>query len=142
INVELIGYVPSSFVYLVSDSHFDKSYRAYIDCEEELNDKDFGKIMKLNGKMIDQQTPIRVMNRRTDKVRQRKVYGIKIGKNEEGIYADIDCEAGTYIKELVNGDEGRTDPSFSKATNKKIVCKRLVVTRINDSFLDEALVNV
>jgi len=142
INVELIGYVPSSFVYLVSDSHFDKSYRAYIDCAEGLDGKDFEEIIKLKGKMIDQQTPIRVMDRRTDKIRQRKVYGIRIGKDEQGIYADIDCEAGTYIKELVNGDGGRTDPSFSKATNKKIMCKNLIVTRINDGFLDEALVNV
>jgi len=142
ISVELIGYVPSSFVYLVSDSHFDKAYRAYLECEEGLDDRDFERIMELNGKTIDQQTPIRVMNRRTDKVRQRKVYGIGIGKDENGVYADIDCEAGMYIKELINGDQGRTDPSFSKATNKRITCKSLIVTKINDSFLDGALVNV
>jgi tRNA pseudouridine synthase 10 len=142
ISVELIGYVPSSFVYLVSDSHFDKAYRAHFECEERLDDRDFEKIEGLSGKMIDQQTPIRVMNRRTDKIRQRKVYGISIGNDEEGVYADIDCEAGMYIKELVNGDEGRTDPSFSKATNKKIACRNLIVTRIDDSFLDEAFMNV
>jgi tRNA pseudouridine synthase 10 len=139
ISVKLERRVPRSFVALVSDSHFDKSYRVYISAKEGIDEKDIERICALGGKMISQKNPERMMRRRANIERRRKAYSITAGKDEKGYYADIECEAGTYVKELVNGDNGRTQPSFSSATNKNMACENLVVTRIRDKFLDTVL---
>jgi tRNA pseudouridine synthase 10 len=136
VKVRLIGYANPSFVALVSDSHFDKGYKAYFSSESGITEKDLENIGKLEGKAISQRTPERVINRRADLVRKRKIRSLKTGKDGKGFYADIGCEAGTYIKELISGDSGRTSPSFSAATHKNIRCDSLVVTEIRDRFLD------
>lgn len=56
---------------------------------------------------IDQITPIRVLHRRPWRIRQRKVFEIKASINKDDhrmIILDITTEAGTYIKELVHGE--------------------------------------
>jgi len=136
VKVKLVSYANPSFVALVSDSHFDKTYRAHISSEPELDENDLKKIMALEGRAISQQTPVRVINRRADLIRLRKIHSLKAGKDDKGRYVDIGCEAGLYIKELVNGDGGRTNPSFSTATNKNVRCDSLTVTEIKDRFLD------
>jgi tRNA pseudouridine synthase 10 len=136
VRVKLISYANPSFVALVSDSHFDKTYRAYISSEPELDGNDIKRIMALEGKGISQQTPVRVINRRADLIRLRKIHSLKAGKDGKGRYVDIGCEAGLYIKELISGDGGRTTPSFSAATNKNVRCNSLTVTEIRDRFLD------
>lgn len=139
ISVKLERRVPRSFVAFVSDSHFDKEYRAYISAKEGIDKRDMEKICAIGGKTISQKNPERMMRRRANLERKRKVYSITAGKDGKGYYADIECEAGTYVKELVNGDNGRTQPSFSSATNKNMACESLVVTRIRDRFLDTVL---
>jgi tRNA pseudouridine synthase 10 len=136
VKVKLIGYVNPSFVALISDSHFDKGYRAYFSSEESIDEKDLETIRKLEGITISQRTPERVINRRADLTRKRKIHSLEVGKDGKGFYAEIGCEAGMYIKELINGDNGRTEPNFSTATHKNIRCDSLVVTRIRDRFLD------
>ena len=64
--------------------------------------------------MLEQQTPQRVAHRRADKVRQRKVVSIEnILIADDEIQFDVRCESGTYVKELVHSDEGRTIPSVA-----------------------------
>lgn len=43
----------------------------------------------------------------------------------------ICAEAGTYIKELVNGDCGRTNPSLTSLYGEKLRVKSLDVIYIN-----------
>lgn len=69
---------------------------------------------KFSGKDIYQRTPLRVSSRRSDIVRKRTIRELKIedaSKNDASLL--ITAESGTYIKELVHGDEGRTEPSIS-----------------------------
>jgi tRNA pseudouridine synthase 10 len=54
----------------------------------------------------------------------------------------ITAEAGTYIKELVSGDGGRTEPSITGVLGMKALCKKLEVTEIEDGFLDLCLGSV
>ena len=64
--------------------------------------------------LIQQRTPIRVSHRRADKIRTRKVLSFKIEKvQSELITVYILCEGGLYVKELISGDGGRTQPNFS-----------------------------
>lgn len=136
LEVKLYGRVKKSFVTLVSDSHFDKCYRAYLSIKN-----DFEKLKEIanqfKNKTIYQKTPTRVLSRRGDRVRKRKVYFIKPGKDQYGIYLDICCEAGLYIKELISGDNGRTKPSISELLGKPVFCSFLIVTNINYSFLNK-----
>lgn len=62
---------------------------------------------------LNQRTPIRVLHRRPNINRSRKIYDLMISPiNENYFILDLLAQAGTYIKEFVNGDLGRTSPSF------------------------------
>ncbi|MDP6913450.1 MAG: hypothetical protein QF736_06020, partial [Candidatus Thalassarchaeaceae archaeon] len=63
--------------------------------------------------VIDQETPQRVSHRRAAKIRRRKITSIdKVSfEGDDEIEITLRCEAGTYVKELVHSDEGRTTPS-------------------------------
>lgn len=125
-------------VELVADSHFPKTYRAWIEVEGGAAREDLEKIANFSG-MLKQQTPNRVMHRRADKIRERHAKVVNAEMDGELIMADILADAGTYIKELISGDERRTEPSFSSLLGKGCVCKRLAVVKIEDDFLDLVL---
>ena len=119
-------------VEVVTESHFDKAYLAWVEFEEEPH---LENIREIIGKEIRQRTPRRVLRRRSDIVRKRKIFDIKIKKREERrVLFYIKAEAGTYIKELISGDGGRTTPSISELCGKA-VCTDLEVCEIDDEFL-------
>ena len=82
---------------------------------------------------VQQRTPLRVVHRRSDLVRERKILSAKATRvtqdNNGNIYdtnnnnrihdqdhffrLELIAEAGTYIKEFVHSDQGRTVPSIS-----------------------------
>lgn len=67
--------------------------------------------------ILDQKTPIRVLQRRPNLIRTKNIYKIhgKLINSNESSYISllIYAEAGTYIKEFVHGDYGRTVPSLA-----------------------------
>ncbi|MCY0851920.1 MAG: tRNA pseudouridine(54/55) synthase Pus10 [Thermoplasma acidophilum] len=87
--------------------------------------------INLTGKNIYQRTPLRVAQRRSDLVRTRRIDQVDlvgVSANEAEIL--ISAEAGTYIKELVNGDGGRTRPSLSEMYGSPLNVKELDVIKI------------
>ena len=95
-------------------SKASKTYKAVVELDSDIKKEALAKISSLEGKTIMQRTPERVSHRRADLVRERKVISIKakfISKKK--IELEIKGEAGLYIKELVSGDEKRTEPSVS-----------------------------
>ncbi len=64
---------------------------------------------------IAQQTPERVVHRRADTTRHRRILAAEVVR-VVGDRAEIrvTAEAGTYIKEWVHGDRGRTSPSLAE----------------------------
>ncbi len=141
LEVILYGRVKRSFVTLVSDSHFDKEYRAYVSFPEKYSEEFVLSRLKevesfFKETTINQKTPIRVLRRRADITRKRKVYSIKADRDEKGVYLDVSSEAGLYIKELISGDNGRTSPSISETTGIDLKCSFLIVKNINYSFLN------
>jgi tRNA pseudouridine synthase 10 len=141
VAVTSLRMVPRTFVELVTESHFDKEYEAEVEFGRAVGEGEIKKLEALAGKMLEQQTPERVAHRRADLVRKRKVIELAlVGKaDEKHAVFRIKAEAGTYIKELVSGDNGRTVPSFAGVLGFEAKCTRLAVTKIEDGFLDTCL---
>jgi len=79
----------------------------------------------LNGIKLAQRTPERVSHRRSDLIRKRIVFEAHspfIEVNEDGqreIEFTLRCESGTYVKETIHGDSGRTQPSVAALIKAK-----------------------
>lgn len=92
-----------------------KKYRILVDIDtlSAVNDLESA-ISNLKGREINQRTPVRVSHRRADRVRKRRVLDISLIGEEEGRYLiEVLGDAGLYIKELISGDNGRTNPSLA-----------------------------
>ena len=114
-----------------------KTYKAVVQVQNRITKEFFEeKLRKLKtifeNQKIHQRTPIRVSHRRVDKVRKKIIYKIT-GKYIKSnlIEFTIETQGGTYIKELINGDQGRTSPSFSEVFELSLVCKELDVFNIS-----------
>lgn len=107
-----------------------KIYSAIADFEYGITSNDIKKIEKLN--VIEQRTPHRVSHRRADLIRKRKVQKIEVERiNSKRLRLIIKCEGGLYIKELISGDEGRTQPNVSSVTNNNAICSKLDVLKVH-----------
>ena len=136
VQVRKLRFASGDLVEKLKSIRPDKTYRVLVVIEKEVGAKDLEKLSILKGKKIYQETPNRVLHRRADKLRKRVVKDIKwkkIGKKK--IELVIKAEAGTYIKELVTGDKGRTYPSVSELLGIKTVVKELDVVKINHEKL-------
>lgn len=111
----------------------DKIYQVMITLEKPTPKEQLKKAAKnLTNIVIKQQTPTRVLERRYNKVRKKKIYYFKlINYHPRSPIFEIKAESGTYIKELIHGDKGRTTPSLSEIVNQEIQVKQLVVKKIN-----------
>uniref|UniRef100_A0A1B0DJ26 tRNA pseudouridine(55) synthase n=1 Tax=Phlebotomus papatasi TaxID=29031 RepID=A0A1B0DJ26_PHLPP len=72
---------------------------------------------------VDQLTPIRVLHRRPLIKRPRVIYSVKTRLSTDHnrlLVIDIQTQAGTYVKELVHGEFGRTVPSLASIIGQKI----------------------
>jgi tRNA pseudouridine synthase 10 len=129
--------VKPHFLDAVCNSHFDKEYDALVSADRPLGLGDIAIAESLSGKVIFQQTPRRVLARRTDMERRRSVSGISARAERGGrLRLRIFAEAGTYIKELINSDAGRTRPSVSEILGCRCACEELDVVAIHDYFLE------
>ncbi len=93
-----------------------KTYRAQVEFEETITDDELAAaIEELDGATIDQFTPNRVDHRRANLTRVREVYSIE-GHMDDERHGEVEIhgEGGLYIKELISGDDGRTEPSLAE----------------------------
>jgi len=92
-----------------------KTYRMAVEFDEPVSEEELHEALDaLRGATITQRTPQRVDHRRADIDRTREVYEIE-GELDDEAHAtvELDGEGGLYVKELVSGDDGRTEPSLS-----------------------------
>ncbi len=92
-----------------------KVYRAIMGFDRDVSDKELERIEKtLSCVTVSQQTPQRVLHRRADLTREKYIYKAKVKRlSPNRAEIQIRCQGGLYIKELVTGDEGRTEPSVA-----------------------------
>ena len=98
-----------------------KRYRILVDIDGVVSEEELQRSLnELQNATIHQRTPQRVSHRRADKVRKRTVLEITLlGKKNREYEISVLGEAGLYIKELISGDEGRTNPSLSNLLGKQ-----------------------
>ena len=126
------------FVDKANAENTKKRYSAIVQAEKAIDKRDFEDKLTLaknimENKKVYQQTPNRVSHRRADIIREKFIYtldGEYINSNLFKLM--IETQGGTYIKELINGDNGRTKPSFSEIFGITLICKELDVLDIND----------
>lgn len=117
-GVEVSGLSPSDGreVVRMKEARGDKSYEVSIRfaipvAEAKLNEV----VVALRGREIVQRTPSRVAHRRADRHRRRVVKdAVVVRLDGREAVLRITAETGTYIKELVHGDSGRTRPSIAE----------------------------
>jgi tRNA pseudouridine synthase 10 len=92
-----------------------KTYRAHVEFGEAVDPAALSSAAEaLDGATVEQRTPQRVDHRRADRVRTRTVYDVSVDVvDERHAVVDLHGEGGLYVKELVSGDEGRTEPSLA-----------------------------
>ncbi len=99
----------------VKEAKNDKVYRAIVTFSKILNSRELEKLSTLKNVKVSQKTPIRVLHRRADLLRERVVKNVEyrlLGKKRLELI--IECDAGTYVKEFIHGDSGRTKPSIAE----------------------------
>ncbi|MFA5363762.1 MAG: tRNA pseudouridine(54/55) synthase Pus10 [Candidatus Bathyarchaeia archaeon] len=96
-----------------------KVYKVFVNFDRDVSDEELETITKtLTKASIRQQTPLRVLHRRADLVREKYIYEAHIKRlTPNRAEMKIRCQGGLYIKELVSGDEGRTVPSVASIIN-------------------------
>ncbi|MFW9843193.1 MAG: tRNA pseudouridine(54/55) synthase Pus10 [Candidatus Thorarchaeota archaeon] len=109
-----------------------KEYEALIETGKPVAEKELKKVQKaFKGVEIEQRTPHRVSHRRADLVRKKIIHEISLKKGRDGLLkATFKVQGGTYIKELISGDEGRTTPSIAEELGTICKCVELNVTAI------------
>jgi tRNA pseudouridine synthase 10 len=109
-----------------------KEYRLLAEFEKEVTDEDLRKLEEtLTGASIKQQTPLRVLHRRADLIRERYIYKVKVKKvSLKRVLMEIRCQGGLYVKELVSGDEGRTIPNVSDLLGNRAKTLKLDVLKV------------
>jgi len=93
-----------------------KEYRVLIEFENDVSEEGLRFLEeKLSNALVKQQTPLRVLHRRADLIREKYIYKVKVKKvSLKSAEMEIRCQGGLYVKELVSGDEGRTTPNVSE----------------------------
>ncbi len=108
-----------------------KVYEAIVECDEPFDPDKLEELTKLNE--IHQQTPLRVLRRRTDMVRIKHVLDLKYEIIDDKTFKmRIKTEGGLYIKELISGDEGRSQPNVSEILGVGAICEQLDVVEVSE----------
>jgi tRNA pseudouridine synthase 10 len=110
-----------------------KTYRARCRAATPIDrDKLLKATHSLAGVLLEQRTPNRVAHRRADKVRRRRIHELRVAAHEgDRFELDIRADSGTYIKEFVSGDDGRTAPSIAQAVGAAVRVEELDVVAIH-----------
>jgi tRNA pseudouridine synthase 10 len=134
-RIELLEVRPASAsdVLSVKEASPEKSYRVTV-----LGDVPVEKVNEALGvagaRAIAQRTPTRVAHRRSDLVRMRRIVAARLVESAAGRFTlELRAEAGTYIKEWVEGDGGRTEPSLSGLVGTPLKVEALDVLDIHDT---------
>jgi tRNA pseudouridine synthase 10 len=110
----------------------EKVYRVIVEFEKSVFDEVLDALKRaLTDTLIRQETPSRVLHRRADRTREKYIYTTKIKRLlSNRVEMRIHCQGGLYIKELVTGDGGRTDPSVAKIVGLKATPLELDVLKV------------
>ncbi|MGI0071674.1 MAG: tRNA pseudouridine(54/55) synthase Pus10 [Thermoplasmata archaeon] len=117
----------------VKEAAPDKSYRVTVLGEVAVAKVNEALDLAL-ARAIAQRTPTRVAHRRSDRVRTRRIVAARLVDAADGRFTlELRTEAGTYVKEWVEGDGGRTEPSLAGLVGLPLRVESLDVMEIHDT---------
>jgi tRNA pseudouridine synthase 10 len=143
VEVEGLRLATYEMVERVKGLDASKTYRAQVEFDEPIDAADLGAgVEELAGATVEQYTPQRVDHRRASLTRTREVYAAA-GELDGPRHATVEIHGagGLYVKELVSGDEGRTDPSLAGLLDvdaRVTALDVLAVSGEDEPFEDEA----
>ena len=99
----------------------EKLYKAVVEFDRNVSDEELETLKKtLTSVVVRQQTPLRVLHRRADRTREKYIYKAKVKRlTPNRVEMRVHCQGGLYIKELITGDEGRTNPNVTDIVSAK-----------------------
>jgi tRNA pseudouridine synthase 10 len=115
VEVEGLRRATHEMVERVKELDAHKTYSMTVEFDEPVGGSAFADALAdLDGARIEQRTPNRVDHRRASRTRERDVYDIE-GDLDDARHATVELRGagGLYVKELMSGDEGRTEPSLA-----------------------------
>lgn len=95
-----------------------KRYRSVVTFSRPVSDEELSRIEGIENLVLHQRTPLRVAQKKEIQDRERTI--MKLGYERISprfILLDLETSKGTYIKEFVNSDFGRTVPSLGQLLN-------------------------
>ena len=108
-----------------------KVYNALVECDDVYDEDKLKDLLNLGE--IQQQTPLRVLRRRADMVRIKKVLDLSYEIIDDKTFSmTIKTEGGLYIKELISGDDGRSHPNVSEILGVNAKCAQLDVIEVSE----------
>jgi tRNA pseudouridine synthase 10 len=143
VEVEGLRLATYDMVERVKELPASKAYRATVEFDADVSTDDFeAALAELDGATVEQYTPHRVDHRRASLTRTRRVYSAS-GELTDPRHGTVEVhgEGGLYVKELVSGDEGRTDPSLAGLLGVGATVTALDVVAVegeDEPFEDEA----
>lgn len=135
--VEISGLRPSTReeVRKIKDATPEKEYRVQVSIHGKVNKGKVDEVLRtFNRTRIVQRTPTRVAHRRADLKRERSIiFAVLEDFQEDKMTLRLRTESGTYVKEFVHGDEGRTEPNLSEMLGVPCTVDALDVIGIIDN---------
>ncbi len=134
VEVEGLEWCRRDEVAAIKQAQNDKTYRVKVAFEGSVDEESLKKALEMMAsRVIQQQTPSRVAHRRAAKVRKRNLRSFSIVACEKGgCELELTCEHGTYVKELVHGDEDRTVPNLAALLETPCQVTALDVLAVHD----------
>lgn len=130
IEVNGLKFVESEAVEQLKAKKADKEYRFKME-HSTTKEKLKSSLDILNGILVKQKTPSRVLHRRADIERTRMVHSTELELFDPNTAViKINCEGGLYVKELISGDNGRTVPSLAELIGSKAKVIELEVVKV------------
>jgi len=132
VEVEGLCLADYQMVERVKELDASKTYRAFVEFEGDVTETALDEaIGTLDGATIEQYTPERVDHRRAGLTRIREVLAASADLDDtRHAVVEIHGEGGLYIKELISGDDGRTEPSLAGLLGVEAVVTALDVLAV------------
>lgn len=129
-----LAFTTRDAVRMTKDLAPSKTYKARVKADGKVNKERVNEVARsFRNLRIDQRTPARVEHRRADLVRKREILWVEADWIDENTFdLTMETESGTYVKEFVSGDDGRSRPNFSEVLGVRCRVETLDVLAIND----------
>jgi tRNA pseudouridine synthase 10 len=134
-RLEIVGlhWTEKTRVSVIKETPHAKEYEALVEVGGELSDEVARELLERGRIVVAQRTPDRVAHRRAERVRERWIEFRAIERRDDGFYTvRLSTQHGTYVKEVLSGEGGKTEPSFAGLVGAPCRCVELDVVAILD----------